>query len=249
MSQSNPRAAQIPPALRAYLAEGYDAVPGMSSRLAAAVTAELLAFQSERGVIGSLVEIGVYRGRFFILLALAAQPGEACLAIDPFDWPDASALAEFQAQCRAHGVDMNCVHILPVASNALAAPLLTRSLRGFARFIHIDGDHSYAALRHDMAMAFDVLHDEGLVLLDDILHPLYPDLTTAARDELLANDAFVLLAVIDRESFKSAAKFLICRRNMVEIYEGILIARLASRIYRKRARFGGRKALVILPAD
>ncbi|MFW1485285.1 hypothetical protein ACEV9B_24055, partial [Vibrio parahaemolyticus] len=70
------------PAVDRYLAEGYDTVPGMSSRFAAAVCAGLLRLQSEMGVKGPIAEVGSFEGRFFIALAHALKEGEKALGID-----------------------------------------------------------------------------------------------------------------------------------------------------------------------
>jgi len=40
---------------------------------------------ARRGVVGALVEVGVYHGKSFVPLALLRRPGELCLAIDCFE--------------------------------------------------------------------------------------------------------------------------------------------------------------------
>ena len=47
------------------------------------------------------------------------------------------------------------------------------------RFVHIDGEHSRAALTKDLELATAVLAPEGVIVLDDMLHPGYPTLITA----------------------------------------------------------------------
>src|SRR5215467_12143860 len=92
------------PAVDHYLAAGYTAVPGMSSRIAAAICCGLLRMQTEMGVKGPIAEIGPFEGRFFIALAHALAPGEKALGIDLFDWPNPEVMGRFEANCTKHGV-------------------------------------------------------------------------------------------------------------------------------------------------
>ena len=68
------------------------------------------------------------------------------------------------------------------------------------RFIHIDGDHSPKALTQDLRLAQQSLHPEGLICIDDMLHPAFPFLVVVVRDHLKQNPEMRLLCVIDRES-------------------------------------------------
>jgi hypothetical protein len=60
----------------AYLADGFERVPGMSSRFSAAICARVLRRQAEAGFKGPVVEIGTFEGRFLVAMALALEPGE-----------------------------------------------------------------------------------------------------------------------------------------------------------------------------
>ena len=94
------------PAVDRYLAEGFDAVPGMSSRFATAICGHLMRRQTELGIKGSIAEIGTFEGRFFIGLALALAEGERAYGFDTFDWPDAGVQERFVANCRSSGADL-----------------------------------------------------------------------------------------------------------------------------------------------
>ena len=86
-----------------YLETGYATVPGMSSRFAAAICCGLLRVQTEMGVVGPVVEIGPFEGRFFIAIAHALAASEIALGIDLFDWPNAEVIDRFEANCARHG--------------------------------------------------------------------------------------------------------------------------------------------------
>jgi hypothetical protein len=101
------------------------------------------------------------------------------------------------------------------------------SLSGGAplRFIHIDGDHSPAALTQDLGLAQASLHPQGLICIDDMLHPAFPFLVVVVHDYLKRNPDMRLMCVIDREDIVGAPKFLLCRAEAVKLYETELMQR------------------------
>jgi hypothetical protein len=73
------------------------------------------------------------------------------------------------------------------------------------------------------------LHPQGLIVLDDMLHPSYPFLTSIVQRFLEQNQDFRLMAVIDREDIVGAAKFVLCRTDSVGFYENYLMQRFKKR--------------------
>ena len=213
------------PAVDRYLAEGFDAVRGMSSRFATAICGHLMRRQTELGIKGSIAEIGTFEGRFFIALALALAEGERAYGFDTFDWPDTGVQERFVANCRSSGVDLTRIEAVKRDSRQMNAREL-KDLLGPdpVRFFHIDGDHGLESLAHDLALAHAVLHPQGVICTDDMLHPEYPFLVLAVHDYLRAHPEMRLLCVIDREDIVAAAKFLICRADAVALYEEDLMA-------------------------
>src|SRR5215470_14701728 len=158
------------PAVDHYLAMGYTAVPGMSSRFAAAICCGLLRLQTEMGVSGPIVEVGPFEGRFFIALAHALAPGEIALGIDLFDWPNPEIIDRFEVNCARHGVAADRRITWKADSRTMAPADLLAKLGGRRpRFIHIDGEHSRAALTRDLELATAALASEGVIVLDDML--------------------------------------------------------------------------------
>lgn len=211
-----------------YLDEGYSAVRGMSSRFAAAISAWCLGHQAAHGVRGHFVEIGTFQGRYFIALALALGEGERALGIDLFDWPSEATLGIFEENCARWGVTPPRRVTWKAHSGAMTpADIAGRLGGGAVRFFHIDGDHSDEALAKDLELARDTLHPQGLICLDDMLHPGYPFLVTTVERWLRANPDWRLMCVIDREDIVAAPKFLICRTEVVAFYEGALMSHFA----------------------
>lgn len=226
------------PAVAAYLAEGYDSVPGMSSRFAAAICSRLLQLQVEEGLSGPVAEIGTFEGRFFIALAHALEPGEVALAIDTFEWPDAGVKERFEANCLKHGIaPERRVTIKADAGTMVPADLLSHAGGKKLRLVHIDGDHSRAALTKDLALATTCLADGGLIVLDDMLHPGYPTLAVAVQNYLEQHPEIVPLCIIDRETIVAAAKFVLCHRSWFERYQTRLLEIFKEQIWPLGADF------------
>ena len=234
------------PAVDRYLEDGYASVVGMSSRLAAAITCGLLRIQSEFGVKGPVAEIGTFEGRFFIAMAHALAPGEQALGIDLFDWPNPEIIDRFHANCARHGVSEAQRITWKADSRSLRADeLLAKVGGGRVRLFHIDGEHSRHALTRDLALATAVLAPEGLIVLDDMLHPGYPTLMVAVQQYLEATPDMCVLCVIDRETIVAATKFVLCRRDWFKRYEARMLVDFKANIWPLGADFEPHWCLVL----
>jgi hypothetical protein len=234
------------PAVDRYLAEGYDTVPGMSSRFAAAVCAALLRLQSEMGVKGPIAEVGSFEGRFFIALAHALQEGEKALGIDLFDWPNPQVKDRFEANCTRHGIGPDRRITWKTDSRTMTAEELLEKLGGQRpRFIHVDGEHSRHALSRDLALATSVIAPEGIVVLDDMLHPGYPTLMVTVHEFLAAHPEMTVLAIIDRETIVAATKFVLCRTDWFKRYEEALLKTFPDNVWPMGADFEPHWCLVL----
>jgi predicted O-methyltransferase YrrM len=234
------------PAVDRYLAEGYETVPGMSSRFAAAICCGLLRLQTEMGVAGPVVEIGPFEGRFFIALAHALAPGETALGIDLFDWPNAEVADRFAANCARHGVPPERRIAWQADSRTLAPGEVLEKLGGLRpRLVHIDGEHSRAALTRDLELATAVLAAEGVIVLDDMLHPGYPTLMVAVHEYLQRHPEMCVLAIIDRETVVAATKFVLCRTEWFKRYEARLLEAYRDNVWPLGADFEPHWCLVL----
>ena len=230
-----------------YLDQQFQRIKGASSKIGTIVAARILAIQTAHGILGNVAEIGVFEGRFFIALALCAQPGEKAVATDVFTWPDEGIAERFLANCRSAGVDMDSVVVQKAATQNLTAAAYREAAGGALRFIHIDGAHVYDSVWHDLQLARAALHWNGVICLDDVLHPLYPALTMAAGDWLKSHPEYTLFAIVDRESFASACKFMICRREHAQFYRDALTVAAAPHLMKHRAKYFGDEALLFSP--
>ena len=206
------------PAVDRYIAEGYETVRGMSSRFAATICGHIIRRQSELGIGGHFAEVGTFEGRFFIAMALGLAPGEKALGIDTFEWPNAGLFDRFNAHCARFGLTPERYTALKANTRDLRAQDITAALGGPVRFWHIDGDHTRKSLWVDLDLCSAVMHPQGILCLDDMLHPGYPLMVTGVFEWLQRNPAMRVLAVLDREDIVAAAKFLLCRADAVDLY-------------------------------
>lgn len=212
------------PAVDLYLAHDYERVRGMSSRFAAAICGYLIRRQTELGIGGEIVEIGTFEGRFFIAMALGLAAGETALGIDRFDWPDAGIEGRFHANCAAYGVARDRYMSWRTDSRAITSGEFREKLGGRAvRFVHIDSHHSRDCLTNDLELVTPLLHRDGIICLDDMLHPGYPMMMSAVFDYFACHPQMRLLCIIDREDIVAAPKFLICSSDAVALYEHDLL--------------------------
>ena len=229
-----------------YLEVGYDSVPGMSSRFSAAICCGLMRMQAELGVSGPITEIGAFEGRFFIALAHALGPADTALGIDLFDWPNPGVIDRFKANCAKHGIPPERHIVWKADSRRIGPEELMAKLKGErVRFLHIDGEHSRAALMGDLELATGVLAPAGVIALDDMLHPGYPTLMVTVHEYLARHPEMCVLAVIDRESIVAASKFLLCRREWFKPYEQKLIEAYSGNVWPMGADFEPHWCLVL----
>ena len=231
-----------------YLAQAYERVRGMSSHFAAAICGHLITRQSLLGIAGQLVEIGTFEGRFFIAMALGLAPGEKAFGIDRFDWPDLGVEGRFIDNCTAQGVTSDRYTPWKMDSREITPDELRERLSGNpVRFVHIDSHHSRECLTNDLNLVHPVLHRDGIICLDDMLHPGYPMVVTTVFDYFARHPEMRLLCVIDREDIVAAPKFLICHRDALALYEHDLMTTFSRFHYVLNADMETYAALVLTP--
>ncbi|ODT22875.1 MAG: hypothetical protein ABS54_10925 [Hyphomicrobium sp. SCN 65-11] len=234
------------PAVDAYLEESYDKVIGMSSRFAAGICCGLMRIQSELGVKGPVAELGAFEGRFFIALAKALQDGERALGIDIFEWPNPQVIDRFEANCVRQGVPAEKRITWKADSNKMAPEELLAKLGGEkVRLIHVDGEHTQAALTKDLELATAVIGDGGVIVLDDMLHPGYPTLMVAVQAYLDRHPEMTVLCIIDRESIYAATKFILCQKSWFKKYEAGLLDAYRANVWPMGSNFEPHWCLVL----
>ena len=153
----------------AFLREYVHNVPGWLEDYAALRTMDLLALQEREHVTGSLLEIGVFHGRYFsLLLRSAVRSFDHIVGLDTFGLID----LETVRQAIAPVADPESVEFLKQRSTDSTAADLAPILGSKARFISIDGSHERDDVIWDLRLAEELLASRGIVAVDDFLNPI-----------------------------------------------------------------------------
>ena len=145
-------------------------IPGFVIPESMAIWDFFLSKQREDGKTGSLMEIGVYRGKSALMLAMHARPEELLFLIDPSRFVD-------EAEITLRRVKSENLQIIRAKSSASVS---WRSAQNrCCRWIHIDGDHKAKTVDNDLRLASKLLADDGIICVDDFFSPRYPSLTYA----------------------------------------------------------------------
>ena len=144
---------------------------------------------------GTIVEIGSFRGRSTIVLALAAPRGAQVVAIDPHAGNDrgpqeidgyadqaADDHAAFLANLEAAGVAARVRHLRAFSNEALDHVV------GNIDVLYIDGAHRYGPAREDIRDWGARVSDGGTMLIHDSFSSI--GVTTAIMRELLWSERF-----------------------------------------------------------
>jgi hypothetical protein len=127
---------------------------------------------------GEICEIGVYKGGFLMAL-LENLPQLTAVAIDPYPNSD-----EIRDLLISNLKDRKLQDKVTLLENYDSIERQEFDL------IHIDGEHSESAVAKDLEFATKNLSLKGIVIIDDIWHPLFPGIISATlsfvHQEILA---------------------------------------------------------------
>lgn len=163
-----------------YVRRGSDAVLGWLERADARLVQAVADAQTVAGIRGSVGEIGVHHGKLFILLYLTLHSGERAFCIDVFEAqelnPDGSGHGDEAALHRnllAHAGSTRDITVLRTDSVRVRPPELLDAA-GRVRLFSVDGGHAADIVCSDMALAFESLDADGVILLDDYFEHEWP---------------------------------------------------------------------------
>lgn len=214
---------------REYLVRGQRGIEGWVQFDALTLAIACHRLQREAGERGAIAEIGVHHGRLFIALALLRDAEETAIAVDVFDRqdlnPDGSGhgdrpifednLARWGTAERTHILARDSLTLTPEEIRALAGP------QG-VRLFSVDGAHTLRHATNDLALAEACLAPGGVMLLDDVFHPHWPEVTEAAVQFLRRPECLVVPLAL------TGAKLFLVRREDHAAW----LARLDARVER-----------------
>jgi hypothetical protein len=150
-----------------------DRIEGWLAPPAAALMDSLLSAQDALQVAAQgMLEIGTWKGRSAALMARHLRPDEELLLVDA--WLKADAIGQGIGMLFQDRPQPGRIKLLQGESLSLGKHLAPDRMY---RYIHIDGEHTAAALRNDLVLACRHLAPGGLIVVDDVFNALYPQLT------------------------------------------------------------------------
>lgn len=143
----------------------------------------------QNDISGNIVEIGVHYGKGFIVLASLLKADEVAIAVDIFDdqaqnishsgW---GSLGVFATNVSAL-IPQAKICIIKENSKNVSTDVLFYNRVG-VRLFSIDGGHSYEEVLHDLITANEVVHRDGVFIVDDFQHIGWDGVFEATRDFL-----------------------------------------------------------------
>jgi SAM-dependent methyltransferase len=212
-------------------------IPGWLHQGAAIRTIDMLEFQEDTGIAGSVLEIGVLCGRYFsILVRSAARTGARALGVDLFhDHPVDKVRQLLEPALRGGRAHLQ---LLPAFSTDLDASLLLSHLVERARFISVDGSHECNDVYCDLGLAEQVLAPGGVVALDDFLNPVTLGVNEAVHRFFGQPRRVVPWAFIENKLFLCQTQWSHRYRNMLEDVVMRDAAEPHSKVFRDHAQVG-----------
>lgn len=177
---------QISGRMASYVNHGSKRVDGWLARESAEVITRLAELQLSAGVHGGVGEIGIHHGKLFILLYLSLSDGERGFALDVFEDQEANidrsghgSREIFLQNLSRNGCDLAQVSVFTADSCRISAEELCAST-GPLKFMSIDGGHTEAITYNDMALADELLCEDGVLILDDVYRERWPAVAAGA---------------------------------------------------------------------
>jgi hypothetical protein len=174
-------------------------VPGWLNLVTAHRTIDILRWQLGNGITGSLMEIGIYCGRYFsILLNNAKASGSPVLGMDTFQFvSETRVLSEIAG---IFGDKIGDVRLWKGDSSRIGAAKIIAEI-GNPRFVSVDGAHDYENVFRDLVLADEIISADGLVAADDALNPMTLGVNQAVNVFLSTPRNLVPVAYVSNKLF------------------------------------------------
>jgi membrane-associated protease RseP (regulator of RpoE activity) len=148
-----------------------DKIEGWLNRVASLRTMDILSNQERSGFKGSLLEIGIYNGKYFSVLARSAQRmGDRLVGVDTFQWKSENdVMSALALSSETSSVKVEFVRSF---SHECDPQSLLSKLETRPRFISIDGSHHAPDVLLDLELSEDIVSTRGVIAVDDFINPV-----------------------------------------------------------------------------
>jgi hypothetical protein len=177
-------------------------IPGWLHRGAAIRTMDMLEFQERSGLKGSLLEIGVYCGKYLsILIRHAGTSQSIVLGVDTFQLISVERVIEhLHPATSSAGTPAKLLQAF--STNCQAGDLLVH-LTQRARFISVDGSHERDDVHWDLELAEKIAAPGSIVAVDDFINPHTLGVNEAVHIFFARPRRFVPWAYVENKLFLS----------------------------------------------
>jgi hypothetical protein len=191
--------------IQKYLSRGHKKIEGWFSRDALEIINEINNIQSSENISGSLGEIGVHHGKFFVLLSLISRQNKICLAIDLFEKQseniDNSGCGDKNIllnNLKRNRCNLANIKILSKNSLDITPEELLNYSGNKLRLFSIDGGHTAEILENDLKLGESVICPGGIIILDDYFDQQWPGVSEGTLKYLISGDSKLIpLAIFD----------------------------------------------------
>lgn len=215
-----------------------EAVPGWLNKITAACTMEMLIAQDGILPNAPMLEIGVYGGKYYSLLARhAGRVGSKILGVDIFyAFPPEKVLDNVRVALT--GFELPQMEMRKVRSQALRPDELLAFAGTKFRFAHIDGSHEAEDVFQDLWLANAVLAEGGIIAIDDFYSPYDAGVTEGFfRFQLALSSPLVLICYVANKGFVCHPAYAARYRGCVERF--LMEDQISPASGRFRERIGG----------
>ena len=192
-------------------------IEGMMSTFSMQVMDALLIQQDTLGVIGHLVEFGVYKGRSTSLISAHVRDREKFIVVDIKQMLSEEVLTKLYAR----------PEFFLGRSEDFRNDYDVRSIRHAVRFMHVDSSHTYRTTLAEMAMIDDLLAPDGIACLDDFTNLDYSQILPAIFKYLYTVETDLTFVLVTRE------KGYPCRRPYFEQYGSFVLNRIVGEMAKR----------------
>ena len=156
----------------------------------------------QKNVKGNILEIGAYQSKTFIPLSFLLKDNEQIIGVDLFssthDWDNGILLNSLNRAeknlkkiYQQHIKNLNYKFIKVNSKNIKSNDYINYLDNTFKyRIIHIDGNHGYNYVEHDLEQAKNIIMQDGYIICDDYGLSEHADVEKATDNFLLQNKNF-----------------------------------------------------------
>lgn len=164
--------------LKAFLEKNHEEIPGWFFPLDQLVFFELFVAQLSMRIEGGLCEIGVFRGKSFVLMSLLRNASERLVGFDLFADEDE---AETIQNLSKYG-DPQDTGLIKGLTSSHSMDDLDALITAPVRFLHVDAGHEYHEVLEQLHLFSPYVAEQGIIAMDDYQDREFPGIEAAVLD-------------------------------------------------------------------